>query len=85
MSSPDDDEPPTPAELLSDADVERISQRVAEVLFHRLMRRLAKAAAVSETIEAPCEKPDRRQNRKAQPTAADFEAVRARRARKGVF
>lgn len=70
---------------LSDADVERLAQRVADLLFHKIMRRVAKAAAVTETVAGPCVEPAVRQNKKAQPTAADFELVRARRARKGVF
>jgi t-SNARE complex subunit (syntaxin) len=73
----------TPA--LSDADVERLAQRVAELLFHKIMRRVAKAAAVTETVVGACVDPDIRQDKKVQPTAAALESVRARRARRGVF
>jgi hypothetical protein len=72
-------------DTLSDADVERLAQRVAELLFHKIMRRVAKAAAVTETVVGPCADPDIRQDKKAQPTAAALESVRARRARRGVF
>jgi hypothetical protein len=65
---------------LSDGDVERISQRVAELLFHKLLRRVAKAAQVSETV-SPCPPTAPR----VKPSAEAFAAVRARRARKGVF
>lgn len=64
---------------LSEADVERISQRVAELVFHKLMRRLAKAAQVSETVRPRGDAPP------IKPSAEAFEAVRARRAKRGVF
>lgn len=69
------------SEGLSDEDLERLAQRVSDLVFHKIMRRLAKAAAVSEA----CASPDTRQSSKVQPSAAAFEAVRAVRRRKGVF
>lgn len=83
-------EPPHGHGELSDEDIERISQRTAEVLFHKLMRRLAKAAAVGETLGAmgpalegrpPC----RPAHPRVQPTAEDYAAVDSRRKRKGVY
>lgn len=64
---------------LDDDAIERISQRVAELLFHKIMRRVAKAAQVAETIKPPC-KP-----RLKEPTPEVLAAVLARRARKGEF
>jgi hypothetical protein len=65
---------------LSEEDLERLAQRVAELLFHKIMRRVAKAAAVGETIPPP-----RTESQRSKPDAAAFEAVRARRARRGVY
>jgi hypothetical protein len=68
---------------LSEDDVERISQRVAELVFHKLMRRLAKAAQVSETVSTACE--PRHDTPRMKPTAEGMAAIRARRAKRGVY
>jgi len=68
-------------ETLTDGDVERISQRVAELLFHKMLRRIAVAARVSETVPLAADR-GTHDNMKTTPEAAA--KVRARRARKGL-
>lgn len=58
-----------------------LEQRVAEIVFHRVMRRLARVAVVGETV-----RPDRPKTApKIAPSAAAIEAARIRRAKKGIY
>jgi len=75
---------------LSDEDIERIAQRVTDLLARKLLGRLAKFAGglvANDAEGAPIgdtsrvAKVERRAN--VQPTAQDFADVAARRARRG--
>jgi hypothetical protein len=82
---PHDDDPPMSSEhALSDAEVERIAQRTADVLFHKVMRRLAKFAAIAETVP-PSASVCGSSAPRVKPRPSVVAAVDARRARKGVY
>ena len=60
---------------LSEEDLERLGQRVAELLFHKIMGRVAKAAAVPPLPKS--------QREVREPTDEDIARLRARRRRLG--
>jgi hypothetical protein len=70
---------------MTDDEIERVSQRVADLLFHKFMRRLAKAAAVGESLPAAAAIGSTEARQSVKPSAADLAEVSHRRARRGVY